>query len=91
MSVERLASGKLRGAGEVAICKACGAPIRFLESPKTHKLNPIDVVPAADGNLTIDEEHGLYLFILDRTQVAEGERYVSHFATCPKAAEFRHA
>jgi hypothetical protein len=88
---ERALGGRLQGAGSISICKACGAPIRFLESPKTHKLNPIDVEPVASGNLRIDEEHGLYLFILDRAEVPETERYVSHFATCPRAGEFRHA
>src|SRR2546430_10393299 len=54
-------------------------------------LNPIDIVPVANGNLRIDEKHGVYLVILDRAEVPETERYVSHFATCPKAGDFRRA
>lgn len=87
----RLSSGRLAGAGSVSTCTACGAPIIFLESPKTHKLNPIDVAPVANGNLRIDLEFGVYLFILDRGATPENERYVSHFATCPRASEFRRA
>lgn len=80
-----------RKGGDLDICKGCGAPIYWLTSPKTHKLNPINFSPSPKGNVRIDLEYGVYLFILDQSEVPENQRFMSHFATCPKAEEFRNA
>lgn len=77
--------------GTVGCCETCRAPIIWLTSPKTYKTAPIDIAPVLNGNLKIDLEYGVYLHIIDRGEVSENERYVSHFATCPNAQEFRHA
>lgn len=86
---DRMFSGTLRDAGKIDLCKACGAPIYWLESPKTHKLAPIDYSPSGNGNLRIDLDHGVYLHILDMAEVPPINRHKSHFATCPNAEEFR--
>jgi hypothetical protein len=50
---------------------------------------PIDLSPDPQGSWRIDLDHGVYLHILDMSEVPENQRHKSHFATCPKAEEFR--
>ena len=75
-------------AGKMGICRGCGAYVLWLISPKD-KLTPIDPTPVPNGNLRVDMEYGVWLMILEPDQVPESERYVTHFATCPNAKEFR--
>ncbi len=74
--------------GKISTCRGCGAPILWLISPKD-KLTPIDPAPTARGNLRIDLDYGVWLMILNFGEVPPEERYISHFATCPNAKEFR--
>lgn len=81
-----------------ALCSACKAPIEWVVVAKSGKRMPIDVAPVADGNLIKGLEpltDGTwtvsYLKKDDQADSMFGQRetYVSHFATCPAAGEFR--
>lgn len=66
-----------------AKCKSCGAPIiwRVTEGGKSI---PVDAEPSADGNLIFfgTSAHPV-------PKLWTGDRYKSHFATCPNAAKHR--
>jgi len=77
-----------------ALCKGrdgqpgCGLPIRWIKNPKTQRMMPIDPQPTSDGNIVI--EGGLAVTLsAERARAYEGEKYISHFATCPMASQFR--
>ena len=68
-------------------CKSCGAEIVYVETP-AGKSMPLDVAQVAGGNVEV--EGGLVGGIARVVKPVEGVfRYVSHFATCPKAASHR--
>lgn len=67
----------------MAQCKSCGASIQWMVSEGGKKI-PIDADPSPDGNLI--------LFGTGAHPVPKlwtGDRYKSHFATCPNAAQHR--
>ena len=75
----------------MSACKSCGADIRWEISDHGKRL-PLDVEPVADGNLVIVA--GVvapYIPELNATMSsgAPRPRYVSHFATCPQADDWR--
>ena len=63
-------------------CMGCGAPIMWVLTEKKGKRMPLDIGPAANGNVTI--EGGIARVVLAGTGT-----HVAHFVTCPKAGEFR--
>ena len=75
-------------------CRACGKMILFLKTVNG-KTTPVD----ANAMYFRKREHGKELFVLMNGSTARGETcgeaeadaigYISHFATCPKADEFR--
>lgn len=71
-------------------CRSCGAPIRW-ERTVNDKPIPLDPDPRPDGNLGIRDDGKVY----SMGTPGEGAidvgvpRYVTHFATCPHAAEHR--
>lgn len=53
---------------------------------------PVDAQPVDMGNVRIVEGPAGYLAIVTvPAMIPEGERYISHFATCPYAREARKA
>jgi hypothetical protein len=84
----------------MATCRSCDAVIEWVLTEKAKRM-PIDALPVADGNLTMDrDERGNLKMgpngILRVRAVKAGEelpaetsRYVSHFATCPDAAKHK--
>jgi hypothetical protein len=82
--------------GEVSRCRACQAPIIWTVTAKTGKKMPVDEEPKPYGDFFLEErgrdlvahhvnsQHGLAVTI-------KTDRFVSHFGTCPQAAEFRKA
>lgn len=67
-------------------CKYCGALIRWVTMIPSLKANPLEPEPRPDGNVILEKHNdtharGLRLEDLPYT----GERYVSHWSTCPKA------
>lgn len=87
------------------LCSSCGARIVYAHAAKTGRLMPVDHEPDnVRGNVLLAVERGgvtAYLFgdaalaTAAEQVLAEGEhrpmrdRHLSHFATCPQAAEHR--
>lgn len=80
-------------------CSSCQAPIIWAEFKATGTRAPLDAEPVPDGNLAIASwrPDGTALIVLADTvqggqlalDTAPPERWVTHFATCPNAAEHR--
>ena len=74
----------------MSACRKCHAGIIWATTTKGASI-PIDEEPVQDGNLVLVPQQGRTVLartpdeLLDRGR----HRYVSHFATCPNAAEFR--
>lgn len=60
-------------------CKGCGAEIRWVISENGKRM-PLDAKPEKRFVILVDSYHEV---------VRLEDTYVSHFATCPKAKEFR--
>jgi hypothetical protein len=74
---------------QVAACRRCGAPIRWVKTRKKKNM-PVDDEPVSDGRFVIDgelEDGTATVSYLSETaaQTYTGERYISHFKTCPNA------
>lgn len=85
----------------MAECASCKAPIVWVINAKSGTREPIDPEPRDDGNIEyvgqVDTEQGSVPQI---RHLLKGEaesptlfeppaRYVSHFSTCPSAAQHR--
>jgi hypothetical protein len=83
----------------MASCRSCKAEIRWAFTEQGKRM-PLDVDPREDGNLIVvgrrEGEDGA-VPIVRSLKKGEGDltlfepplRYVSHFATCPDAAQHR--
>ena len=75
-------------------CRSCGAEILWARTV-AGKAIPLDAEPRPDGNVRIAPIGGIdaALVLTDPAERAaaqiEGPVYVTHFATCPNAAEHR--
>lgn len=68
-------------------CRGCGRPILWAVHAGSGKRAPFDPRPSAEGEFVLQEQpDGTLIAVHDPKG---SERYVSHFATCPKADEFR--
>lgn len=78
----------------MAVCRSCGADILFIRL-KSGKYNPVD-----NAKRTFKEGAGKEIFITTKGEVLTGEPmsfedganregYISHFATCPFANQYR--
>jgi hypothetical protein len=72
--------------GEPSRCKGCGGPIHWVELG-TGKRHPVNPSPNAAG--TIARIEGVWRVLRGSDQTRGVVRYVSHFATCPNARDFR--
>lgn len=89
--------GNRRLPGSYTRCGSCGAQMRWAQTEEGRSI-PLDPDPVPTGNLIIKEVRHVggrgpvltvrYLRKTD-TVPLEVARYVSHFATCPSAAEHR--
>lgn len=64
-----------------ATCRACGSPILWATSTKGRPM-PLNLPP--EGRYVIEQHRS-------GPVASYSETYISHFATCPKADEFRRA
>ena len=72
---------------DAGVCFGCGARIRWAFTENARRI-PLDDVTVDDGNVELEEN----LFSGQPIALVRGDGgrpYRSHFATCPKAAEFR--
>lgn len=73
----------------MSACRSCGASVRWAVTSANKKM-PVDVAPVVDGNLVIEREGPTpEVRYLAADEETEKDRYVSHFATCPQAKEWR--
>jgi hypothetical protein len=74
-------------------CEKCGKPLLMLNHVETGKPNPVERDPHANGNLAIHRERGLYRLATENDkEIAKNHNknlYISHFANCPGAKDFR--
>ena len=77
----------------MATCRSCGAEIVWLKHHETGKANPIDREPHANGNIVPNFSQGIYRMAtgneLEMARLYGKKVYISHFVTCPNAAEHR--
>jgi hypothetical protein len=71
----------------MAACRSCGAPIFWARVATSGSSMPVNEKPDPKGNLIL--RNGEVRVQTKRDPA--GLRYLSHFATCPKAKEHRHA
>lgn len=71
-------------------CRACGAPIRWAITTAKGRRIPLDPEPRPDGNLHLDY-YVDYIAKDDPAPPPASQRYVAHFATCPKRARRRRS
>jgi len=67
-------------------CRSCGAPVYWLKNDRTRQWAPIDVEVNPKGNVII--ENGLYVVVSHPRVVADSERHMNHFVTCPSAGQW---
>jgi hypothetical protein len=74
-------------------CRSCKAPMAWATNVHTGKNVPIDPDPVDNGNLVLVEiVPGAKLqvrYVKTYERTGSMPRYVSHFSTCPNAAEHR--
>jgi hypothetical protein len=75
-------------------CKSCKRPIVWAVSEKTQKKLPLDPEPVLGGNLhMVGEQPQPYGRPAPLVRAVEPDelvhRFVSHFATCPQADQWR--
>ena len=74
---------------EESTCRSCGAAIYWTHTDRGKRI-PLDVAPKKNGNIIIRDGRAHYVGIFD--QVGEHEAtFVSHFATCRDADQWRRA
>lgn len=71
-------------------CRSCGASIRWAFTLADRRI-PLDPTPTDAGNLSIVSERASEYGMTPVVGPADPtrDRYTSHFATCPHAAEHR--
>jgi hypothetical protein len=67
----------------VTLCKGCGKKIVFAQT-QDGKTIPLDPSPPVYGLMRFKGEDGNWVYRVDKA----GMMFVSHFSTCPKAADF---
>jgi hypothetical protein len=82
--------------GRATTCRSCDAVIRWCVTKNGRKM-PVDAQPSIHGNVVLTPRHrgeppraDVYATHTDALAAApDGETYLSHFTTCPKAATHR--
>jgi hypothetical protein len=69
-------------------CRSCRSPIVWCRTHERGQIIPVDPDPREDGNLE-RVEGNIVRVSAQATDLFGGDRYVSHFATCPDAEEWR--
>jgi hypothetical protein len=67
-------------------CQSCGEPIVFGVT-QHGRLMPLNAIPSPAGTIVLDADERVRVVGPDPTDLRL--RYVSHFATCPAAAQWR--
>lgn len=74
-------------------CRSCGAPIVWVVVRPGGRRMPVDAEPGPDGTVVIDSDGTMARVLsgaaLVGARVDGTPLYLSHFATCPQAGEWR--
>lgn len=73
-------------------CRKCGAPMVWVTMDPSGKKNPLDPEPTTAGRVVFigdPESQNPRARSLKKGEAATSETFVSHFATCPNADEFK--
>lgn len=71
-------------------CKACGAPVLWVESVKNEKPMPVDPLPHPKGNLLLEKfGAGILAHVIPKSAPRPARAHRPHFATCPAAGQMR--
>jgi hypothetical protein len=79
---------------KTSACRGCGAEIIWTITSGGKKM-PVDAEPDPDGMFVLEwDDDAAAAFAIhvragDLGGLADGDRYTSHFATCPNANSFR--
>jgi hypothetical protein len=68
-------------------CRSCGAEIEWAEWEDSRKAVPLDVGTSPNGNLAV--ANGKVHRYAEQDRRLARDRRVSHFSTCPDAADWR--
>lgn len=71
----------------MSTCRSCGARITWLRT-MAGKAVPVDEDPVPDGNIVVLGDSDTCQ-MLKKGEETTKPRYISHFATCPQAREWR--
>jgi hypothetical protein len=74
----------------MSACRSCGAPIRWALTTNGRRI-PLDPDPVEGGNLALADQGTtpIAYYVDPEDEPVPGPLYVSHFATCPNAAQHR--
>ena len=75
----------------VVPCRTCKAPMFWAKVASTGKNIPIDAAPRDDGNVVLIDHRTCTVLGPDEAAASQGQKYVSHFMTCPDAKAWRRA
>lgn len=70
----------------VSECRGCGAPVSWARTARGKHM-PLDPEPHPEGNVEVDA--GVATVVDPAQKALFGERYMPHWATCPRANDFR--
>lgn len=78
----------------MSTCRSCDAPITWTTNVVTGKRMPVDPEPVEHGNIVLTSgNNGPESRVLTKDELAKRPTkrglYLSHFATCPSAAQHR--
>ena len=75
----------------MSACRSCDAEVLWARTPQD-KAIPIDPEPVEGGNIVLHDPvpgRPRTCHFVGRGTPSDGPRYVSHFTTCPNAAQHR--
>lgn len=81
---------------ELSHCKWCRSPVRWLRSPSTDRLAPIDAWPAPDGNIRVEGDTYVVvppaeLALFHGPAADRPSLHLNHWVTCTNATARRLA
>lgn len=71
-------------------CRGCNQPMRWVTVSTTNRKMPVDYDPHEAGNVIVYANDRADVYRTTPTSIPDGATlHFSHFATCPKAEQFR--
>lgn len=71
-------------------CRSCGAEMMWARAENSGKRIPLDAEPTPTGNVILcGYGEDVVCRYLKKDEPHDGNRYTSHFASCPQAQQWR--